>query len=145
VNLIPSILLDCIPPLAGVVSRDIVPRDFDYKLITVYLLKGIRIIEPQLGQIMTLNISEFNLGDCNNYGMLAPHNYLTKTMGNNLKIVPEPWTMDIMRSNILNVMKIPHFVIHQEVNTCVKLLLSCFHGCYLWLDKRIILDSTLIH
>jgi hypothetical protein len=31
-------------------------------------------------------------------------------------------------------MKIPHFGRHQEVNACVKLLLSCYHGGYLWLN-----------
>jgi hypothetical protein len=42
VKLIPSILPDYIPPLAGAVSRDSVPRDFDYTVITAYLPKGIR-------------------------------------------------------------------------------------------------------
>jgi hypothetical protein len=42
VKLIPSILPDYIPPLAGAVSCDSVPRDFDYTLITAYLPKGIR-------------------------------------------------------------------------------------------------------
>jgi hypothetical protein len=42
-------------------------------------------------------------------------------------------------------MKIPHFGRHQEVNTCVKLLLSCFHGGYLWLDRCITVDPALIH
>jgi hypothetical protein len=45
-KLIPSILPDYIPPLAGVVSRDSVPRDFDYTLITAYLPKGIRAVKP---------------------------------------------------------------------------------------------------
>jgi hypothetical protein len=65
---------------------------------------------------MTLKISDFNLGDDKNHGMLAPHTYLTKTTGKKLKIIPEFWTMDIMRSTILNVMKIPHFGRYQEVN-----------------------------
>jgi hypothetical protein len=42
-------------------------------------------------------------------------------------------------------MKIPHFGHHQEVNACVKLLLSCYHGGYLWLDQWIIVDPVLIH
>jgi hypothetical protein len=145
VKLIPSILPNYIPPLAGVVSRDSVPRDFDYTLITAYLPKGIRAVGLQLGQIMTLKISDFNLGDHKNYGMLAPHKYLTKTMGKKSKIIPQSWTMDIARSTILNVMKIPHFDRHQEVNACVKLLLSCYHGGYLWLDRCITVDLTLIH
>ena len=56
--------------------------------------------------------------------MLAPHKYLTKTKGKKLKSIPQSWTMDIVRSTVLNVMKIPHFGRHQEVNACVKLLLS---------------------
>jgi hypothetical protein len=28
---------------------------------------------------------------------------------------------------------------------CVKLLLSCYHGGYLWLDRRITVDLTPIH
>jgi hypothetical protein len=31
------------------------------------------------------------------------------------------------------------------VNACVKLLLSCYHGGYLWLYHRITVDPTLIH
>jgi hypothetical protein len=44
VKLIPSILLDYIPPLAGVVSRDSVSGDFDYIVIIVYLPKGIQLV-----------------------------------------------------------------------------------------------------
>jgi hypothetical protein len=53
--------------------------------------------------------------------------------------------MDIARSTILNVMKIPHFGRHQEVNVCVKILLSFFHGGYLWIEKCITVYSVLIH
>jgi hypothetical protein len=49
VKLIPSIITNYIPPLASVVILDSIPRDFDYKLITVYLSKGIRIVGSQLG------------------------------------------------------------------------------------------------
>jgi hypothetical protein len=144
-KLIPSVLPNCIPPLAGMVSHDSVPRYFEYTLIIVYLSKGIHTVGPHLGQILMLKISDFNLGDRKNYGMLAPHKYLKKMIGRKPKIFPHLWTMDIARSTILNVMKIPHFGRHQEVNVCIKLLLSCFHGGYLWLDRRIIVDPTLIH
>jgi hypothetical protein len=60
---IPSVLPDYIPPLAGVVSRDNVPREFEYMLIIAYLPKGIHAVEPQLGLIPTLKIIDFNLGD----------------------------------------------------------------------------------
>jgi hypothetical protein len=58
---IPSVLPDYIPPLAGPVSRDNVPCDFEYTMITPYLPKGIHIVRPQLGLIPTLKISDFNL------------------------------------------------------------------------------------
>jgi hypothetical protein len=122
-KLIPSILPDYIPPIVFTVSRDSIPRDFDYTLITVYLPKEIHTVKPQLERILMLKISDYNLGDHKNYEILAPHKYLTKTMRNKSKIIPQPWTMDITRSMILNVMKLPHFGRHQEVNTCVKILL----------------------
>jgi hypothetical protein len=144
-KLIPSVLPDYIPPLAGVISRDSVLRDFNYTLINTYLPKGIHVVKPQLERILMLKISDFNLRDRKNYGMLAPHKYLTKTMGKKLKIIPQSWTMDIARSTILNMMKLPHFGRHQEVNMCVKLLLPCYHCGYLWLDRRIIVDPVLFH
>jgi hypothetical protein len=134
-----------IPPLVGAVSRDNVSRDFEYTLITTYLPKGIHVVGPQLGLILDLKINEFNLGDRKNYVLLTPHKYLTKTMGKKPKIVPQPWTKEIARSTILIVMKIPHFDRHQEVNMCIKLLLSCYHGGYLWLDRHVTVDLTLIH
>jgi hypothetical protein len=94
---------------------------------------------------MILKISDFNLGDRKNYGMLSPHKYFPKIMGKKSKIIPWPWTMDITRSTILNVMEILKFGRHQKVNMCVKILLSYYHGGYLWLEQCIILDMTLIH
>jgi hypothetical protein len=125
VKLIPSILPDYIPPLAGAVSHDNIPRDFDYTLITAYLPKGIHVVGLQLERILMLKISDFNLGDHKNYGMLTPHKYLTKTMGKKSKIIPQPWTMDIARSTILNVMKLPHF---GDIRRLTHALNSCCHA-----------------
>jgi hypothetical protein len=108
-KLIPSVLPDYIPPLAGMVSHDNIPCDFDYTLITTCLPKGIRAVGPQLGLFPDLKIIDFNLGDRKNYAMLAPHCYLTKTNRKKPKIVPQPWIKDIERSMIPNVMNIPHF------------------------------------
>jgi hypothetical protein len=144
-KLIPSILPDYIPPLAGVISRDSVPNDFEYTMVTAYLLKGIHVVRAQQDKITTLKFNDFNLRDRKNYNMLTLYKYLTKTKGKNSKIIPQSWTMNLAQSTLLNVMKIPHFGRHQEVNPCVKLLLSCYHGGNLWLDLRIIVDPTLIH
>jgi hypothetical protein len=94
------------------VSRDSIPRDFNYTVITAYLPKGICAVRPQLERISTLKINDYNLGDHKNYGTLTPHKYLTRTKGKKLKIIPQPWTMDIARSTIPNLMKIPHFRRH---------------------------------
>jgi hypothetical protein len=144
-KLISSILPDYIPPLAGTVSCDSVPRDFDYTLVTTYLPKGIHAVRPQLDKIMTLKFNDLNLGDHKNHNMLTPHRYLTRTKGKKSRIISQPWTMDLAQSTILHVMKIPHFGRHQEVNMCIKFLLSCFHGDYLWLEICITIDPTMIH
>jgi hypothetical protein len=43
-KLIPTILANYIPPLAGAVSRDSVPIYFEYTMVTTYLPKGIRAV-----------------------------------------------------------------------------------------------------
>jgi hypothetical protein len=122
-----------------------VPRDFEYTLVTANLPKGIRAVRADQDKIAALKFSDFNLGDRKFYNMLAPHKYLTRMKGKNSKIIPQTWTHNLAQSTLLNVMKIPHFGRHQEVNACVKLLLSCYHGGYLWLDHRITVDPMLIN
>jgi hypothetical protein len=124
-----------------------VPRDFEYELVTVYLPKGIRAVHADQDKIAALKFSDFNLSDSDMkvYNMLAPYKYLTRTKGNNSKVIPQQWTMNLAQSTLLKVMKIPHFKRDQEVNVCVKLLLSCYHGGYLWLNHRITVDPTLIN
>jgi hypothetical protein len=145
VKLIPSIFLNYIPPLASTVIRDSLSRDFEYSMIIVYLLKGIHRVFTQQEKITALKFNDFNLEDRKNYSMPAPYKYLTRMKGKNSKIIPQPWTMNLAQSTLLNVMKIPHFGRHQEVNTCVKLFLSCYHGGYVWLYHHITVDLMLIH
>jgi hypothetical protein len=97
-KLIPTIFPDYIPPLAGAVSRDSVPRDFEYTMVTAYLPKGIRAVRVQQDKITTLKFSDFNLGDRKNYSMLAPYKYLTRMKGKNSKIIPQPWMMNLAQS-----------------------------------------------
>jgi hypothetical protein len=138
-------LPEYIPPLVGAVNRDSIPRDFEYTLITVYLPKGIHAVGPQLGHIPALKNSDFNLGDQKNYAMLAPHQYFMKMTRKNPRIVSLSWIKELAQSMILNVMKIPHFGQHQAVYAFFKLLPSCYHGGYMWLDRRVTVDLALIH
>jgi hypothetical protein len=111
-KLILTIFPDYILPLAGAVSHDSVSRYFEYTMVTVYLPKGICAVRAQQDKITMLKFNDFNLGDRKNHNMLAPYKYLTKTKGKNLKIIPQPWKMNLMQSTLLNVMKIPHFGRH---------------------------------
>jgi hypothetical protein len=144
-KMIPSIFPKYIPPLSRIVNRDTVPRDFDYVAVTVYLPKGVCTVHTDQEKLTGLKFSDFNLGCRKVYSMLSLHKYLTITKGKNPKIVPQQWTHNLVYSTLLNVMKIPHFGRHQEVNACVRLLLSCYHGGYLWLDHRITMDPILIN
>jgi hypothetical protein len=140
-----TILPTYIPPLSGVVNRDNVPSDFKYALVTVYLPKGIPAVRVDQDKIVALKFSDFNLGDHKVYNMLAPHKYMTRTKVKNSKVIPQAWNHNLAQSTLLNIMKNPHFGRHQEVNACVKLLLSCYHGRYLLLNYRITIDTTLIN
>jgi hypothetical protein len=144
-KLILTILSTYIPPLSGVVNRDNIPRDFEYALVTVFLPKGIRAVRANQDKITTLKFGDFKLGDRKVYNMLSPHKYLTRIKGKNSKVIPQAWTHNLAQSTLLNVMKIAHFGRHQEVNACVKMLLYCYHGRYLWLKHRIIVDLSLIN
>jgi hypothetical protein len=92
-----------------------------------------------------LKFSDFNLDNRKDYSMLTPHKYLTRIKGKNSKIIPQSWTQNLAQYTLLNVMKILYFDRDQEVNACVKLLLSFYHRGYLWLNLRITVDPTLIN
>jgi hypothetical protein len=145
VKMIPSILPKYIPPLSGTMNRDTIPREFDYAVVIAYLLKGVHAVHADQEKLTALKFSDLNLGYRKVYSMLAPHKYLTISKGRNPKIVPQKWTHNLAQSTLLNVMKIPHFGRHQEVNACVRLLLSCYHDGYLSLDRHITVDPILIN
>jgi hypothetical protein len=46
-KLIPTIFPNYISPLAGTVSCDSVPREFEYTMVTAYLLKGIHAVRTE--------------------------------------------------------------------------------------------------
>jgi hypothetical protein len=80
-----------------------------------------------------------------NYVMLRPHWYLMKTTRKKPRIVSQSWIKELTQSMILNVMNIPHFGRHKEVNAYIKILLSFYHRGYIWLDKCVTMYPTLIH
>jgi hypothetical protein len=114
-------------------------------MIIAYLPKGVRAFFTEQTKLAALKFCDFNLGDRKAYSMLASHNYLTMTKGKNSNIIPQQRTMNLAQSTLLNVMNMPHFGRHQEVNACVKLLLGSYHGGYLWLNQRMTIDLALIN
>jgi hypothetical protein len=107
VKLILTIFPNYIPPLAGVVNRDSVPKYFEYTMVTAYLPKGIHAARTEQDKITSLKFNNFNLRDRKIYGMLAPYKYLTRKKRNNSKIIPQSWMMNLTQSTLLNVMNIP--------------------------------------
>jgi len=94
-KLILNILPSYRPPLSDAINRDSVPRDFEYELVTAYLLKGICAVCADQDKITALNLSDFNLGDRKVYNMLTPYKYLTITKGKNSKMIPQSWTHNL--------------------------------------------------
>ena len=48
-------------------------------------------------------------------------------------------------TGLLNLLRLPHFGRSAEVNAVVRVLLSCLHGGYLWLGRKVDLNIDLIH
>jgi hypothetical protein len=94
-KLIPTILTDYIPPMAGVVRSDSVIRYFEYTMVTAYLSKGICAVRSQQDKIAALKFSDLNLENRKKYSMLAPYKYLTKSKGKKSKIIPHILTMNL--------------------------------------------------
>lgn len=61
------------------------------------------------------------------------------------KIVPHDLIAKFALSGLLKLLRIPHFDRNLEVNAVVKLLLSCIHDVYLWLEGKIDLNIDVIH
>ena len=60
-------------------------------------------------------------------------------------IVPQEWIKKLVPSGLLNLLIILHFGQSLELNAVVKVLLSCVHEGYLWLDRKIDLNVDVIH
>jgi hypothetical protein len=63
--------------MKGEINRDCVPQDYDYPMITAYLLKGECVVRTEQTKIAALKLCDFNIGDQKAYSMLALHKYLT--------------------------------------------------------------------
>lgn len=60
-------------------------------------------------------------------------------------LAPQEWIENLTPSGLLNLLCIPHFGHSPELNAIVKVLLSCLHDGYLWLDCKIELNMGAIY
>jgi hypothetical protein len=92
-------------------------------------------------------MSDHDIIDEKKFPKLAPSKYLKRYISQETKMVviePEIWETRLQKAGILNLFDIPHFGRSPKINACVKMLLSCMHGGYLWLDKPVSIDTDLI-
>ena len=54
-----------------------------------------------------------------------------------IKHTPHEWEDRLDRAGLLGIINMMHFGRSTEVNACMKQLLACFHGGFLWLDKPV--------
>jgi hypothetical protein len=78
---------------------------------------------------------------------LVPSKFLMKSISSETHMIviePQVWARGLQKVGLLNLFDIPHFGRSQEINACVKMLLSCVHRGYMWLDRPISIDIDLI-
>lgn len=52
--------------------------------------------------------------------------------------------LELNTSRILILLEIPHFGRIRDVNACIKQLLSCIHGGFMWMDEKVEIIVRLI-
>jgi hypothetical protein len=122
-------------------------KEARYPLVEPPIPEGIIIEGDMLGMIPALKYVDHDITDENKFLELVPSKFLMKFISfetHMIIIEPQVWDRGLQKAGLLNLFDIPHFGWSQEINACVKMLLSCVHGGYLWLDRPISIDIDLI-
>lgn len=101
-----------------------------------------------LGQIPNLKYQDCNLLDLKNFSQFQVDRYMCRRIDQVTKdevLAPQEWIKKLTPSRLLNLLCISHFVCSPKLNAIVKLLLSCVHDGYLWLDRKIDVNVDVIH
>jgi hypothetical protein len=118
-----------------------------YELVMPNILYGVIMDKDMLGRVSQLKYVDHDITDMTNFPEIAPHHYLElrldPTMNQSI-LVPKVWARGLESERILKLLDIPHFGRRNEVNACVKFLLTYVHGGYLYLDRPISIDTDLI-
>ena len=97
---------------------------------------------------MNLKYQDYNLLDPEKFPQFQAERYMCRIIvpvTNNGMLAPQEWIENLALSGLLNLLCIPHFACIPELNAVVKVLISCVHDGYLWLDHKIELNVDVIH
>lgn len=100
-----------------------------------------------LGLISTLKYAHHDITDEKKFPKLVPSKFLKKSISSETHMIviePHAWASGLQKAGLLNMFDIPHFGQSQGINVCVKMLLSCVHGGYMWLNKSVSINIDLI-
>ena len=101
-----------------------------------------------LEQISNLKYQDDNLLDPEKFPQFQDNQYMCRRIDPVTKVevlAPQEWIEKLTPSGLLNLLRISHFARSPELNTVVKVLLSCMHDGYLWLDRKIDVNVNAIH
>lgn len=99
-------------------------------------------------KVYKLRFVDHDLQDENKFPDFRPQYFMKAVViekDNPLELQFQQWALGLETSKITNLMDIPHFGHNMKITYCVKSLLSCVHGGYLWLDPKVSIDVELIH
>jgi hypothetical protein len=114
-----------------------VPADGKYPLDTLEILVGLIVEGDMLGKIVAQNFANHDIKDEPKFLELVQEKYLCNKIilgTREILLEPQTWATRLEKSGILNLLENPHFGRSLEINSCVKMILSCVHGRMLWLD-----------
>lgn len=101
-----------------------------------------------LGHIPNLKYQDYNLLDPEKFPQFQANRYMcrrTDPVTNVETLALQEWIEKLALSGLLNLLHILHFTRNPELNVGVKVLLSCVHNGYLWLDLKIDVNMDIIH
>jgi hypothetical protein len=118
-----------------------------YPLVEPLILDGVIVEGDMLGMILALKYTDDDITNENKFPKLVPNKFLMKFISPKTHMIiikPHVWDRGFQKEGLLNLFNIMHFGWSQEINACVKMILSCVHEGYMWLDKTISIYNNLI-
>jgi hypothetical protein len=109
--------------------------------------EGVVVDGDMLGMIPALKYVEHDIIDENKFQEIVQNKFLKKFINvetHMIVIEPRVWDRGLHKAGRLNLFDILHFGQIQEIIACVKMMLICVHGGYMWLDRTMSIDNYLI-